>query len=108
MFSLSSLHLGCVLYTVACHGCVSNVFSLVALKLIVKLKIVDILDPVKHDNLFHSADSCSDRGRRVSRWITVQCGGGSRRTGLPWVGVLVGGGFTKGFLESLGFARKGA
>lgn len=108
MFSLSSLHLGCVFYTVACCGCVGSVFPLVALKLMVKLKIVDILDSVKCDHLFHSTSSFSNRGRQVSKCITVQCGGGSRKIGLPWEWVLVGGGFMKGFLESLGFAWKGA
>lgn len=47
-------NLGCVLYTVACHGCVGSVFSLVVLKLMGKLKSDGILNSTKYGHLFHS------------------------------------------------------
>lgn len=108
VFHINISTLGFVLYTM-------NVMVELAVffpwwYLIVKLKIDGILDSVKYDHLFHSTNSCSngeaDRSASELQFRVVEVA--EELDFSSGEGVLVGEGFRKGFLESLGFARKDA
>ena len=104
IFHINIATLGFVLYTMSVMVELAVFFPWWYLT--VKLKIDGILVSVEYDHLFHSRHSCSNReaDRSANELLFCVVEVAEELDFSSGEGVLVGEGFRKGFLESLGFA----